>query len=326
METVSTYMQIGEWEFTYCVDIEIVESIDTLTDTCTITIPRKVQWEGKTIALGSDPVFKRKDKVIVQAGYNGKLKTRFIGYIRNIKPGVPVTIECEDSMMLLKDTPPLKGAYKAVTLQTLLSDIIPSSVKFVCNEGVSLGDYRFTNVTPARILEDLRNRYGLFSYFRNINDEPVLYVGLAYWTDNRKQHTFTFGEDIINPDELDYKSEEDVRLRVKAVGIRPDNSKVEVEVGDPDGELRTVHQRNISLEALKIFAEAELKRFRYTGYRGGMRVHGEPAVRKGDIVNLVGNKYYPDTRHLVPKVTTQIGFSIGYKQIIEPRELITINE
>jgi hypothetical protein len=299
MFKVDTNIQIGDYEFAFCVDAEIVSTIDSLTDTCRVTIPRKFNWNGKNIALGDDPILKRKDKVIVQAGYDGKLSTQFIGYIKDIKPGVPLTIECEDGMMPLK-TGEITGSYRSATLKQLLRDILPSTVEFVCPE-IVLGPYRFTKVTVARILEDIHTRFGIYSYFRLITDNgntrPVLYSGLAYWTDHRTEETFEFGYNIINHDDLVYKREEDVRLKIKAIGILPNNKRIELPVGDDDGEIRTVHYYNVDLPTLKLRAEQDLARFKYTGYVGSFLTFGEPSVQKGDIVNLVGNVYHPDGKY-----------------------------
>lgn len=326
MFNLSTHIEIGDFEFDTCVETEIVSSVDSLTDTCKITIPRKFQWDGRTIALGDDPIIKRKDKVIVKAGYDGNLETQFIGYVRNIKPGVPVTIECEDSMMLLKQQEITKAYRSGLELRALLQDILPADVEFVCVD-MKLGDYRFSKVSPAMILQDLRSRYGLYSYFRLITEpgketRPVLYVGWRYWTDNRFEADFVFGETIIDSSDLVYRRSEDVRLKVKVIGIRKNNQRHEVEVGDPDGELRTVHYYNTDDELLLKRAKQDLERFKYTGYYGSFTTFGEPSVQKGDIASLVANKYNPDGKYLIQKVTKRIGVKTGYKQTIEPESIV----
>lgn len=323
MLQLNTNIAIGRWEFPYCVDVEIQESIDTLTDTCRITIPRKMSWGKYPIALGDEPYIKRKDKVVVKAGYDGNMEVEFIGYVKNVKAGTPVTIECEDSMFLLKEGQVSKH-FPAATLKQILDFIVPKGIDVVAAD-VSLGSYRIGKVSPAKVLEDLKSRYGIYSYFRLVKKDneviPVLYSGLAYWMDNRKTESFEFEHNIINYADLVYRREEDMKIKVKAIGVSRDNKRTEVEVGESDGELRTLFKYNMTdAAALKKFAEAEMGRFRYTGYTGNFLTFGEPSVRKGDVVKITGNKYHPDSVHMVPKVTKQIGVSRGYKQIIEPRE------
>ncbi|MDP1812333.1 MAG: hypothetical protein Q8K66_13105 [Sediminibacterium sp.] len=327
MFKLDTYIQIGDYEFdNSCVEIEIVNAVDSLTDTCKITIPRKFQWDGRHIALGDDPILKRKDKVIVKAGYDGNIETEFIGYIKNIKSGVPVTIECEDSMMLLKQSEHTRAYATGLVLRKLLTDILPTDVEFVCAD-TTLGDYRFSKVSAAQILEDLHKRYGLFSYFRLITEpgqetRPVLYVGFMYSTDHRMEADFEFGHNIIDGNDLVYKREEDVRLKVKVIGIKRNNVRHEEQVGDPDGELRTVHYYNTDNSLLKERAEKDLKRFKYTGYYGSFLTFGEPSIQKGDVAHMIGNQYHPDGKYLIKKVTKRIGVTSGYKQTIEPESII----
>lgn len=323
MLVLSSHITIGEWQFDYCVDVEIASDIGTLTDTCKITIPRKTEsWEGKKIAIGDDPVLKRGDAVTVKLGYDGVLKTRFIGYVKDIKAGMPVTILCEDSMYLLKKGK-LTFSFPGGDIRTLLEKVLPAGMKYKtpADKSISVPQFRFTNVSPAKVLEELKSRMGIHSYFRIIENEPVLYVGLAYWTDHRKTETFQFGFNIIDPYELVYKREEDIRLKAKAISWQRNNTKIETEVGDEDGEQRTIHAYNLNLIELQVYAKAELERFKYTGYRGSLITFGEPAVDKNDIINIVGNQYHPDGKYLIKDVQIKFGTG-GYRQSISPGQII----
>lgn len=319
-------IQIGEWAFTYGVNVEIEQDISTLTDTCTITVPRKAEWEGKQIALGDDPVLKRGDKVIVKLGYNQQYKTRFIGFVKEVKSGVPVQIICEDSMFRLKQNS-LTLAYKGVSLQQLVADIVPAGIKYkvVSDKPVYIGQWRITKASAAKVLEELKSKYNIYSYFRNITTngvtESVLYVGLAYWVDHRKEEVFQFGQNIIDAKNMVYRRKEDIKLKAKAISWTRDNKKIEVEVGDPEGEQRTVHAYGLTKQQLEVYAAAELERYKYTGYTGDFTTFGEPAVEKGDVVYLVGNKYHPEGKYLIKKVRIAHGVN-GYRQIITPDSII----
>lgn len=328
MQIVSSYIEIGQWKFDHSVGIEIISEIDSLTDTCKITIPRKYNWVGKDIAMGDEPYIRRKDKVLVKLGYDGILKTQFVGYVKSVKAGVPVTIECEDSMFMLKQKPIEKLSLPAgLTLEKWLDIILPAGIEKVCTP-VVLGSLRVTNQTPAEIMDWVKTNYGFRFYFRlkMVGDEvkPVLYAGLPYsqLLDDRRTAKFQFGKTIIDPYGLEYRRAEDVRLKVKAVGVLPNNKKIEVQVGDADGELRTVHYYNVTLEALKARAEEDLQRFKYTGYRGSFQTFGEPSVRKGDIAFITGNAYNPDGKYLIGKVSKSVSVGGGYKQTIEPNSIV----
>lgn len=319
-------IDIGEWQFTYGVEVSIDQDIDSLTDTCKITIPRLHQWDVKKIALGDDPILKLGDPVKIQLGYLPTYKTRFIGFVKDIKPGVPVTIECEDTMFLLKRGS-LTLSYKDATLQQLIADIVPVGIEYkvVSDKPVHIGQWRITKASPAKILEELKSKMKIYSYFRNITEggvtRPVLYVGLAYWADHRNEEVFEFGENIIDDKDLVYKRAEDIKLRAKATSWLKNNTKIEVEVGDEDGEERTIHAYNLTKAQLEVYAKAELERYKYTGYRGSFPTFGEPAVEKGDVAYLIGNKYHPDGKYLVKSVRISCGIK-GYKQTIFPDSII----
>ena len=147
-----------------------------------------------------------------------------------------------------------------------------------------------------------------------------MYCGLAYWTDNRNTSTFRFGFNVIDPFALVYKRQEDIRLKAKAISWQRNNTKIETEVGDEDGEQRTIHAYNLNLSQLQVYAKAELERYKYTGYRGELETFGEPAVEKNDIINLVGNQYHPDGKYLIKKVKVQFGTG-GYRQQFHQHKL-----
>lgn len=332
MFLTGSYITIGEYEFPYCCEVEIVSDIDSLTDTCRITLPRMHSMGDKTkvfdltkIALGDDPILKRKDPVTVKFGYDGKLTPVFIGFVKNIKPGTPVTIECEDYMMLLKEQPVTKAFSSGTTLKQLLDAVLPSGIKYVAID-VTIGDWRISKLSAARILEELKSKMGLFFYFRLIKEgnavTPVLYAGWAFNVDNRIEDEFEFGRNIIDASNLVYKRKEDIRLKLKVISISADNKKTEYEIGDEDGEVRTVHYYKLDTATMKARAEKDLERFKYTGYQGSFETFGEPSVRPCDIANITGDKYHPSGKYLIKKVTKRCGVSAGIKQTIEPDQLI----
>ena len=75
--------------------------------------------------------------------------------------------------------------------------------------------------------------------------------------------------------------EKDKSLKVKAISILKDNKKLEVEVGDTEGELRTLHFYKVTSEAkLKELAKAKMSTLKYTGFKGILhdffRASGKP--------------------------------------------------
>ena len=303
------------WEFSAVAGCTITEDTESLTDTCVVELPKKVKWEGLPVGAGDAPPIKRGDRISVMLGYDDELKLRFSGYVRRVSAGTPVKIECEDGMFLLKLLPAQKKGFKAATLDALIGALLEGSgVKYkLVDKDIALGPYRITRSTVAEELAELQRTFGLMAYFRNMSGEQALYVGFTYPFDGRRKERFLHGRNIIS-NNLEYRRKEDVKLRVKAISIQPDNRRIEVEAGDKDGELRTVYKYNVQEADLKAFAAGELERFKYSGYQGGFETFGEPMVGKTDIAHVEGEDGNSGD-FLIKKVEVTFGPG-GYRQKI----------
>lgn len=309
MKRLTSNIKVGSYLFKGLVDLKIESTWEQLTDTCIITIPRKLEWNGKTLAVGVDPLFDRGDKVVIELGYDGNNVLEFTGYVRDIEVATPVTITCEDSAFLLKQSSKTVS-FENVSLSDLLTEILPKEIDFEAL-GVNLGQFRLRNATPAKVLHELKENYSLYSFFKG----EKLFVGFAY-PPSRTIDTlnFEFERNVIS-DKLDYRKEQDVKIKVKAISMLPDNKKLEIEEGDPDGDVRTFHYYDVKEADLRKMAKEEISRLRYSGWDGSFLAFGQPFVKHGDIVALKDNKLDRQGDYLVKKVITTFGLS-GYRREI----------
>lgn len=268
------------WEFSFVNAVEITRDMEKLTTTAKITMPKKVRWDGSA----EIPV-KRGDAVTISLGYDGELQPAFSGYVREVGFKTPVVIECEDEMFRLKQMPAVKKAYRSVTIETLLRDQGITCRLNVMGEQ-SLGAYRVTADTVASLLGKLSEQ-GIRSFFRYEDGEPVLYAGVLFERDTSPSQVFKTGLNIISDQSLSQQKADTMRLRVKAVSLMPDNKKIKVEVGDADGEHRTLHTYNKSESELKAWAEQEVKRLKRDGLTGSFTTFGAKLVDTLDAVGLV---------------------------------------
>ena len=95
---LSCRIRLGKFTLEYINNVEVNTDVDNLTDTCSITIPLALFFEGKPLREH----LKRGDKILVELGYNGDLNTVFIGFIKSLKMGTPLVVDCKDNMFLLK--------------------------------------------------------------------------------------------------------------------------------------------------------------------------------------------------------------------------------
>jgi hypothetical protein len=316
---LSSEVHIGNYVFKQINDVQIESSYETLTDVCTITIPRKLAFQGKTIFLDKDPIFKKGDPVVVNLGYgfDGKSEV-FTGFITRIESGIPTKIICEDAAYKLKETKPFNLSYPVLDMETLLKDILPSGIKYILPGKIELGKARFTKVTASQILKYLQDKFSINAWFRG----STLYVGLNYFPELQKEHAFGFQKNIIS-DSLEFVKADDIKISVKATSILPDNSKIEVTRGDAEGTERTIHFYNVSKSTLEERATKALTDFKFDGFTGSFTTFGQPSVQHGDIVNLT-DFYYPEKsgKYIAKSVKTSFGLS-GYRQEIELAEKLT---
>jgi hypothetical protein len=331
-------------ELDFINEVEVVTSYDKMTDTAKVMFPRNINYEGKNVFVGKDALFKRKDKIKIELGYDTKLRTVFEGYITKVGASNPIVIECEDEMFILKNTnitypektgtitvgksgKPLKKPIitsDPITLNQLLDYMIPSDItyKIIVNNStgtsivsdVNLGNFRATKVSVTEILDTLKKEYGLYSYFQN----GVLYVGLPYNSAKSNTEEFAFEKTIINGEDLDYQQADDLNLKVVAISMDSNNTKKQIEVGDTDGSQRTYYTYNASDDDLKIFANSKLKEIKYTGYSGKILTFGEPFVKHGDIAKITSLKFpEQDGYYAIVGVNYSMSVGGGYKQTID---------
>lgn len=310
------------WVFTALSSCTIVEDTGSLTDTCVLELPKKITWQGGEV--GSRPPIKRGDQITVKLGYTpsgiqpteSDLKVRFVGFVRRVDAKVPVKIECEDGMFLLKTNPTKQRGFKQTRLKELIGFLLEGTgIKFhLIDKDIELGPYRITRPTIAQELNELKRERGLKAYFRQIGVESILYVGYDYSYDYRKKESFIHAKNIISED-LEFRRAEDIKLGVKATSVDRQNRRIKVEVGDKDGEQIEVFANNLKYDALKFFAEKAWERYKYTGYQGSIETFGEPVVHKCDVAHLeISDGNQGD--YLIKKVEVNFGTG-GYRQRIE---------
>lgn len=295
------------WQLNKVTEVEITLDMEQLTDTCKITLPKRIKWDE----VADTPV-RRGDAVKVWLGYNDDLQLAFTGYIRDVGFKTPVVLTCEDEMFKLKQMPTVKKAYKSVTIEELLKDQGLSYPINVMGEQ-SLGQYRVTADTVASLLGHLKEN-GISSFFKYENGEPVLYCGVLFEREESSTQVFATGVNIISDQSLEQQQADNIRLRVKAISLMPNNKKIKVEVGDADGEHRTLHTYNKTESELKAWAEQEIKRLKRDGLKGSFTTFGAKLVDK---LTAIGIKIDGEKKgvYQVAKNVIKYGTS-GYRQEI----------
>lgn len=297
-QPTTTYPERGaEYVLDFVNDIEITSSWKNMTDTAKIVMPKKVYvktptgivtWQDKYMYANTPeaPIIMRGDRIKVELGYyykptpqseyRAETNIEFEGYITKINPKVPLVIECEDNMWLLKQAqcpnkvfPVSEGWTVQKIVQYLLlnssastSDtylnrvLLPELKRFNVINGVgaseniqtNVGDFRTQNETIAQVLQRLRKDYKIECFFRpNAQGENIdLYVsGVVYYPSeyvdaqgNIFATAYDFENNIIT-DDMVYLRKDDLRLGIKAYSI----DKKELTTTNSSGGTKTQSKR-----------------------------------------------------------------------------------
>jgi len=298
-------IKIGELSFTRVHEVVITSSWKNLTDTATIKLPRSLTVGNEKLK----EVITTGQEVEVKLGYNGQLATEFTGYVAEPPNAeIPFSIKCEDEMWQLKQTSYTKG-WESANLQDVVSHIASGYQTDVLN--AELGPVRYSKKSAAKVLKQLKDDFGLVSYFKN----GKLVVGKTY-LDNQETVKYDFGRNIIDND-LTFKKVDEVKLKVEAISIKPNGQKITEELGDQDGESRTLHFYDLDQGELKKRAEEEMERLRFAGYRGSFQTFGIPLAGHGWEAELK-DRNYPERggTYFIDQVNSKFGMD-GFKRKIE---------
>jgi len=286
-------------KFNAVASVTIDKSIDSVTSSAVIRIPASaalVYKDGtKTESVQTARQFQRGDKVSIQLGYDDRLNEEFEGFIYRINFTSPVEIECEGYEFLLRENLPTK-TFPSTNLSSVLQYVVNSAAKFR-GSGISIAAdipaVEMVNyVIPANLngidaLQQIKEHYGLTIYFRN----NTLYAGLDFIR-LLGDVKYSLGINTPRADELKYQLADDVKLKIKAIQINKNNTKLEAEVGDPKGEQRTLYFYTAkSIADLKKLAEVEMVKYKFTGYTGKITTLLEPYAEPGMVAIITDIKY-----------------------------------
>ncbi len=235
------------WSLDFVTAVEITRDTEKLTAEAKITLPKKMKWDG----AAEIPV-RRGDSVRISLGYDDNLQLAFVGWVRDVGFKTPVVITCEDDMFKLKQMPAVKKAYRSVTLETLLKDQGITHRLNIMGEQ-SLGAYRVT-LTPWPLCSaNCRNRASAhFSAMRTASRCFTAECSLNGTAPRRKcsKPGLTSFQTRASSSKRQKTCVCALRLSASCLIIK----KSKVEVGDSDGEHRTLHTYNKTESELKAWA------------------------------------------------------------------------
>lgn len=293
--------------------VTVTRSFDKQTQTASVTLPRNFNYNKRNIYEGENALMRRGDRIIITAAYQPNETVIFTGYISKINNNVPIELLCEDEMFLIKQAIAPNLSYKSVNLRTFVANMLSNTSTPFKAINAELGKIRMQGASIGKVLQVLRDDYGLYSFFK----DGILRVGLPFYKDEAQTAIFQFELMCKDGTTLTYLKKDDVKVQIKGVLIA-NNERTEYTYGDPTGDLRTEFQLGGTKADLDLKCNSFLEQANYTGYYGAFKTFLEPLVVPGDYAILKSWKYPErDGKYLIKSVQTELSTSEGGKQVIE---------
>lgn len=300
-------VEIGDYVFNAVHGIEITKSVDDLSDTALIKLPTRFKIRQNGEQKFTEEAIKVGDKVIITLAYEGKYSgVEFIGYVKKISPKIPVEIQCEDAIWLLR-----RKNINKVWAKTSVKEIVQEVIKdtpvemsrFMKNQDIPLDKWIIRNANGAQVLEAIRKDLAQTVF---IDDEGKLYVGLQQLTNIGETVVYDLNYNLVE-NNLEFKSKDERRIKIKYNYMNPKtNKKDSIEVGDPDGEQREYTTSVVSdKKQLEALANAEIKKLKYDGFDGDVVSFLIPLATRGMKAKLIDEEHLNrEGNYFIKKVVT----------------------
>ena len=302
---------IGGKTFSGVHEVTVKRSIYEMGATASIKVPVSAvlrQSEQPPAHIEVAQAIAPGDPVEIQLGYDGRFALEFRGYVKQLNLQTPLEIICEDAFYLTRS--------RSVTLQgkTTLAQVLDKCgllVAYVAN--LTIADFPVDNKPVSWVLGKLKSDFGLSIFF---DLEGKVYACEPFkLIDATVKYRLRYN--VINDDELKYQRADDVKLKIKAVCIYRDGTKIDATIGAGSTE-KTLYFYDVEDEGqLAALAAAELKRYSYDGYSGKIETFLFPYAAPGMIAQ-VEDPVYPQRNGNYYIESTEVSFGTnGARRAVE---------
>jgi hypothetical protein len=307
MFDINWHITIGNYKLTMLDSVEIVRSVEQLSDTATIVLPGSCF--NKAIEI--EQKIRRGNKVTIQLGYNGRFTTEFEGYLESIATDDgSISLKCEDPLFTFR-VPIQDKELVNPTVTDILNYVLPHGFDLKCDYAFKYDKYVIKDQTSYQVLKKIQEETKANIYLKG----TVLHVHSKY------QEIFGFAEysfqENIEESDLKYMNADERKLEVTVEGKGRDGKVLRAMVGEKGGDVLSWKINGISdLDSLYSLANEQLKTLSYTGYSGSFDGWLEPYCDAGYSVLLTDTDYeYKSGKYYVLEVQTKLSASGGERTI-----------
>lgn len=307
MYILDSKAEIGDYVFNSIHEVEITKSVEEMSDTAVIKLPTRFKVRQNGEQKFTEDAIKIGDKVKITLAYEGVYSgVEFTGFVKKISPKIPLEIHCEDALWLLRRKNITKS-WESTTMKEILQEVVKdTNVELADNiPEVHLDKWIIKGANGAQVLESFKKDL-LMSVF--IDDSGKLYCGLQQLTNIGQTVVYDLNYNLVE-NNLEFKSKDDRKIKIKYTYIGKDNKRQSIEVGDPDGEQRTYHTSVISdTKKLEEMAKAEIEKLKYDGFEGDITSFLIPFATRGMKAKILDNEHpNREGNYFIKKVVITFG-------------------
>lgn len=304
-------IRIGKYSLKTLKEVKITTSVLNLSDTAVIALPGQYFNHWKKI---EDKIHVN-DPVEIKLGYDGENETEFTGYLKRIsRDNNSLTLECEDSLYLLRHIYAPDGEYKKISVKELLEKITLGGFTIKCDYDFTYDKFVIFHQTALDVLKKLHddtkaniwfdgNTLHLHPVYDTIDkvsgDKPIIY-------DTKKN---------IQSNELKWVDEKDKKVEIEVVCVKKDGTKTSEKYGNSGGVKAIKYIGSSSETNLMDAARDEYKLWNYSGFEGDFTGWLVPRTKAGGCVRLRDENRNTEGTYYVTGVEIEFGQSGAKRKV-----------
>lgn len=300
-------------------ECEIEKNVENLADVAVITLPETVLNQ----ALKVKDKIGRGSELTIKAGYNGDLKTEFIGFVRDITTDGSLKIHCEDALFLFR-----KGIkdkmFKTTSLKQIAEYVcveIGEGYKVICDYDLNYEKFVIHQATGYDVLQKLQEETKANVYFNTEKKELHIHPPFT----EKGGYVIYCMQKNIEKSSLEYKKAIDRKLEVTVESIQKNGTVKTVKSGNTGGDTVTLKVGQMSEADAKKIAEAEVLKRSSDMYEGSFDTWLIPYCEPTYSAKIVDFDYSEQSAIYYVKATkVNISSSGGVRTITPGIKLATV--
>jgi len=306
MWTMCCSIKVGKYLFNRVHQCSVKKSLHILGATAVIELPMSMYVDK--IKKNFIDFVHVNDPVEIKLGYDDNPILEFSGYVSKVNDKDSIlNLECEDNIYKLR-SPVANKSWQKAKLAEVVSYIakacnVEYDAKNIPDIDLNPG-FPLKNCNGIQAINILTDSYPVIQAFFDDDGKLVVCMNNAY---RQAEVKYAFDKNIIS-NNLEFKKAEDQKIQVQAISILKNNQRIIETAGDKDGAVRTLYYAGIEdSKQLKALADADIKRYKYTGFSGSFTSFLLPIARIGGTANITDPKHNRSGSYLIE--STEVSFS-----------------